>query len=83
MTLDEAIGHCEEKSCISKCGMEHKQLGEWLKELRASRPSEPKEQIAEARSALAKLGGAMLMEEVDDLIMDLEKAGILLIPIVK
>ena len=52
-----------------------------IKELQ--RPTEPKEQIAEARSALAKLGGAMLMEEVDDLIMDLEKAGILLIPIVK
>lgn len=35
MTLDEAIQHCEEKSkCGTACGMEHKQLAEWLKELK-------------------------------------------------
>jgi hypothetical protein len=34
MTLDEAIKHCEEKSCDStQCSQEHKQLAEWLKEL--------------------------------------------------
>ena len=34
MTLDEAIQHCEEKAqCGTACGMEHKQLAEWLKEL--------------------------------------------------
>lgn len=34
MTLDEAIEHCEEKAkCGDSCGMEHKQLAEWLKEL--------------------------------------------------
>ncbi len=38
MTLDEAIQHCEEKSqCGSSCGMEHKQLAEWLKELKILR----------------------------------------------
>ena len=35
MTLDEAIEHCEEKAkCGDSCGMEHKQLAEWLKELK-------------------------------------------------
>lgn len=35
MTLDEAIEHCEEKAqCGTDCGMEHKQLAEWLKELK-------------------------------------------------
>lgn len=34
MTLDEAIQHCEEKAkCGDSCGMEHKQLAEWLREL--------------------------------------------------
>lgn len=36
MTLDEAIRHCEEKSCDnSECSKEHKQLAEWLKELKS------------------------------------------------
>ena len=47
MTLDEAIKHCEEVAeeakmtpCIKgglveKCGQEHEQLAEWLKELKA------------------------------------------------
>lgn len=35
MTLDEAIKHCYEKSKgCSKCANEHKQLFEWLKELK-------------------------------------------------
>ena len=40
MTLDEAIDHCEEvaQECENaECGMEHEQLAEWLKELRAFR----------------------------------------------
>ena len=38
MTLDEAIKHCEEKAqCGTACGMEHKQLAEWLKELKIIR----------------------------------------------
>lgn len=35
MTLDEAIEHCKEKSCSNtKCAREHRQLEEWLKELK-------------------------------------------------
>lgn len=39
MTLDEAITHCEEKAalCDVACGLEHVQLANWLKELRAVR----------------------------------------------
>jgi hypothetical protein len=39
MTLDEAIEHCEEvaKSSCSACGEDHKQLAEWLKELKRRR----------------------------------------------
>lgn len=34
MTLEEAIEHCDEKADCTKCGKEHKQLGEWLRELK-------------------------------------------------
>ena len=40
MTLNEAIKHCEEKSKelgCTKCGKEHAQLAEWLKELQRYR----------------------------------------------
>ena len=35
MTLDEAIEHCKEKSCSNTdCAREHRQLAEWLEELK-------------------------------------------------
>lgn len=38
MTLDEAIKHCQEKSCDNtECAKDHKQLGEWLTELKEYR----------------------------------------------
>ena len=38
MTLEEAIRHCQEKSCgNSECAKEHKQLAEWLRELQDRR----------------------------------------------
>ena len=41
MTLDEAIQHCEESAlCGDICGLEHKQLAEWLKELKGYRMDE-------------------------------------------
>lgn len=51
MTLEEAIMHCQEKSCgNSECALEHKQLAEWLRELQYRRniwkdpsPQKPKE----------------------------------------
>ena len=41
MTLEEAIQHCEERAlCGDACGLEHKQLAEWLKELKGYRMDE-------------------------------------------
>jgi len=38
MTLDEAIQHCQEKVCDnSECSQEHRQLAEWLTELKQYR----------------------------------------------
>lgn len=37
MTLNEAIKHCEEKIDCTKCGMQYKQLANWLKELKIFR----------------------------------------------
>ena len=34
MTLDEAIQYCRDKENCSQCGQEHKQLREWLEELK-------------------------------------------------
>lgn len=34
MLIEEAIKHCEEKAlCSDACGLEHKQLANWLREL--------------------------------------------------
>lgn len=38
MTLDEAIQHAEDRGlCQDECGAEHRQLAEWLRELRLYR----------------------------------------------
>jgi len=34
MTIEEAIEHCEEKTDCTECGLEHWQLGNWLKTLK-------------------------------------------------
>ena len=48
MTLDEAIQHCEERaSCGDKYGLEHKQLANWLKELRTYRMSDKQYVLSE------------------------------------
>lgn len=45
MTLDEAIKHCEDVAedrcgCAEDCVNEHRQLAEWLKELKAYREAD-------------------------------------------
>ncbi len=43
MTLDEAIQHCQEKSCDNTgCAKDHQQLGEWLTELKHYREKSEK-----------------------------------------
>ncbi|WP_277408162.1 hypothetical protein [Lacrimispora xylanisolvens] len=34
ITIEEAIEHCEEKNNCTECGLEHWQLGNWLKMLK-------------------------------------------------
>lgn len=37
MTLDEAIQHCKDREDCTECGKEHRQLREWLEELKVLR----------------------------------------------
>jgi len=57
MTLNEAIQHCEEKAlCGDACGLEHKQLAEWLKELKRYRmDEESKPTKADVKKVLEKM----------------------------
>ena len=71
MTLDEAIKHCEEvaeeqeeKECL-ECAAEHRQLAEWLKELKAYRKAEKK--ILENMRAWEKIYAEPLEWNVDDI----------------
>ena len=50
MTLDEAIDHAKEvaKSKCDKCGEEHKQLAEWLEELKRYRKLRTAEELEKA-----------------------------------
>lgn len=48
MTMEEAIRHAEEKAkCGGRCGEEHAQLAEWLKELRERRTAESEKRTEE------------------------------------
>ena len=48
MTLEEAIRHAEEKAkCGGRCGEEHAQLAEWLRELQERRAAEPEKHTEE------------------------------------
>ena len=48
MTLEEAIKHAEEKAkCGGKCGEDHAQLAEWLKELQKLRAVETEKRTEE------------------------------------
>lgn len=48
MTLDEAINHCKEKAeGCSECAEEHRQLAEWLEELKTLRTEREGEWIPE------------------------------------
>ncbi len=44
MTLEEAIIHCKEKACgNTQCALEHRQLAQWLKELKEYKGQKPAE----------------------------------------
>ena len=50
MTLDEAIAHAEERADGTPCGENHRQLAEWLKELKKLR--EVKDHLANGLIAI-------------------------------
>ena len=64
MTLEEAIIHCKEKACDNtQCALEHRQLAEWLIELKKLRsqitwkPSDEQMKALEDALGLAKSCG--------------------------
>lgn len=65
MTIEEAIKHCEEKAkCGDACGLEHKQLANWLREL------------MQLRYNLAKTGTSTISQAIrerDEYIKELEQ----------
>ena len=54
LTLDEAIAHAEEHVNDTPCGRQHKQLADWLKELREMKNS-PAGNAAAMREALLRV----------------------------
>jgi len=52
LTLDEAIAHAEHQGTVGgMCGMEHRQLAEWLKELKMYREMQT-DHLALAKAAI-------------------------------
>ena len=66
MTLDEAIEHCEQtaRSCEGECSEDHRQLSEWLKELKQLRKERDEMRTNEM---LAILGQDTLKTAIDRL----------------
>lgn len=83
MTLDEAIAHAEDVAgnCDTSCKREHRQLADWLKELRDVKRT-PVGNAAALREALEsvrnwcvnKLGGASFQATVEGLLSIVESA---------
>ena len=45
MNIQEAIRHCDEKTNCTECGQQHKQLGQWLRELLTYRATQSDERM--------------------------------------
>lgn len=67
LTLDEAIAHAEEHVNDTPCGRQHKQLADWLKELREMKNS-PAGNAAAMREALFLIRGTINKWYNDDYI---------------
>ena len=81
MTLEEAIRHCEEvaKSCqlkaydierddykdLEECAAEHRQLAEWLRELKRLRAQNPCEDAVSREDLIERLNGINGTAELD------------------
>lgn len=63
LNLEQAIEHCEEKSCgNSECALEHKQLAEWLRELQHYRNiwKDPSQKPKEGERVLIQVDGSQM-----------------------
>lgn len=68
MRLDEAILHCEEvadKCGETQCGTDHRQLAEWLKELKSLRGAQPKRfYVIDTKDGMCRLCDWQYLEEL-------------------
>ena len=81
MTLDEAIKHCEDVAedrcgCAEDCVEEHRQLAEWLKELKALRAEQTEPQTEEGGCTSVYVSRVEAEPFEDDPYIDIE-TGIL------
>ena len=68
MSLDEAIEHCKEKSCSNNaCALEHKQLAQWLKELKGYK---------EQKTAWSEEDKTMIENIIDTINMSIEDCDV-------
>jgi hypothetical protein len=67
LTLDEAIAHADEVAgdCCTACRREHKQLADWLRELKSRRSAECGS-VAKLREAVKKLLDALYDMGIDE-----------------
>ena len=78
LTLEEAIMHCQEKSCgNSECALEHKQLAEWLRELQYRRNiwKNPSQKPKEGEIVLIQLNGCQMY--IGEYFLDEKLEGVL------
>ncbi len=86
MTLDEAIKHCEEvaeehtiynfyggyESC-DECAKEHRQLAEWLRELKEYR--KVRRILSQNRIATDRYGEVVLWDDIKRVLREVQDAG--------
>jgi hypothetical protein len=88
MTIDEAIAHAEwaADNCEGECAEEHRQLAEWLKELRERKSTDValedernllSERLGDYREALryARAENAKLRDLIFDILVDEERGS--------
>lgn len=91
MTLDEAIKHCEDvaakcfversaRNHSGKCGFEHLELAEWLKELKAYKEQEPCVDAISRKAAVVQLHHNKTGDDDIDVIIEKDIATIQTLP---
>jgi hypothetical protein len=74
MTIDEAIQHCNEISCeYNKCANEHKQLSEWLIELKELRDAHARTWSVEDNVLIENICNALYRYALHERKVDLDE----------